>query len=571
MNDVSSSKTLANKCEVLRSLLTLPDSICHRETSDAFQAMDLQFARMLLGGGRPLGQHDSFKESRQIYEDVLLKSEEGRRLCLAAEVDRLQQVAQSHGDIEQAGPFGIGEMVFPVIVRGHVVHLVESGPYRTTPLSPKELEEIAFLGGVPIATAQAAAAALPILNEGALDSLCDALRQARDTAASALHEHIRAGELNASYLQAERLNSLGTLAEGMAHHFNNLMTVVLGYSSLLLDQDEQDEDRTEMLRKIAETAQRGRRFTEEVLGMAAKLGDEKVQAISVHDRVTGVLGLLGGNLGRNCTIESRLEAEHDLVAGPPGVLHQVIFNLISNGLQSMPHGGTLTIATRTMPKETGEPERIHLHIHDSGDTPVSRTSKRSHARQTILEQDLGPKLASVLGMIAHLDGSLKVTADAQSGTSVDIHLPVCTDPDDLPVTREVRKRLAPSRIWVVDDDPVVRDMCSRVLSEEGHEVAVVENGDDLRKRMLNDDTEKPELLIYDFSMPDVPGRELVAWLREDQNNRIPIVLISGFQVDHPEIKASLKFRKTFLLNKPFTFRDMADQVTVALGETLIGE
>lgn len=565
MNTSVSVKDLQAKRDVLRAMLTLPDSICQRETAELFRGLNLQYARLLLGAG------DAFQEARQIYDDVLKKSADGRRLCLAAEVDRLQQVAEKQADLDHTGPFGIHELIFPVALQNRVVHLIESGPFLTAALSDKEIEEIAFLGGVPADCARQAVRALPVLNGPALEAFRQSLRRLRDAAANALGENMRAGELNASYLKAERLNALGSLAEGMAHHFNNLMTVVLGYASLLLDRDAQDEDDADMLKKIAETAQRGRRFTEEVLGMAAQMGDEAVQAVSIHDRVTGVLGLLQNQIGRAYSIETSLDADHDLVVGPPGTLHQVIFNLISNGLQSMPDGGTLTISTRTLARETGEPERIHLHVHDSGDRAIQRSHSRDDARQTILEEDLGPKLASVLGMIASLDGSLKVTSDANHGTAVDILLPVCTDPADVPETREVRKRLAPSRIWVVDDDPVVRDMCSRVLSEEGHDVAVVENGDDLRKRMTKKNGDRPELLIYDFSMPDVPGRELVAWLREQQKDRTPVLLISGFQPDHPDIKASLKFRKTFLLNKPFTFRDMADQVTVALGETLIGE
>jgi CheY-like chemotaxis protein len=326
-----------------------------------------------------------------------------------------------------------------------------------------------------------------------------------------------------------------------------------------------------MLRKISETAQRGRRFTQEVLGMAAQVGEEDVKAVSLHERINGVLALLQNQLGRGYTVATELNAEHDLVLGPPGILHQAVFNLLSNGIQSMPNGGTLTVETTTLPKETGEPERIHLHIHDTGDRPLNRKNPVDPSRRTIMEQDLGPKLASVLGMIARLDGSLKVASDPDAGTAVDLLLPICLDPDaDMPV-REVRRRLAPSRIWVVDDDPVVRDMCSRVLSEEGHTVAVVDTGDDLRKRLEGSADEPPELLIYDFSMPDVPGRELVSWLRDEQQSRTPVLLVSGFHPDHPDIQASLKFRKTFLLNKPFTFRDMADQVTVALGETLIGE
>ena len=79
----------------------------------------------------------------------------------------------------------------------------------------------------------------------------------------------------------------------------------------------------------------------------------------------------------------------------------------------------------------------------------------------------------------------------------------------------------------------------------------------------------PDLLIYDFSMPDVDGVEMCTWLRQ-KSHRLPVILISGFGADHPDLKRVLQMRKVFLLQKPFSFRDMSDLVTIAMGETLVG-
>ena len=109
----------------------------------------------------------------------------------------------------------------------------------------------------------------------------------------------------------------------------------------------------------------------------------------------------------------------------------------------------------------------------------------------------------------------------------------------------------------------------RVLAEDGHTVEQVGTGEELLKKLAVA-PHKPDLIVYDFSMPDLDGFEICTRLRKDAV-RTPVLLLSGFKVDQPEVRETLKLRKTFFLQKPFSFRDMSDMVTVALGETLIEE
>jgi len=258
------------------------------------------------------------------------------------------------------------------------------------------------------------------------------------------------------------------------------------------------------------------------------------------------------------------------VVAPQGIIHHIAFNAIANAIDSMPNGGRLLIKSENITTEERGARRdfVRLTVTDSGLFPL-RKGKSQTAEDTSAEERLAPKLASLLGQVASLDGTVTVKSEKDQSTTLEITLPAATAADESAPQKRIRRRLAPSRIWVADDDAVMREMCQRVLTEEQHEVEEVTTGHEFMSRFENEE-ERPELLIYDFSMPDVTGLEVCRWLRE-KGHRLPVILVSGFTPDHPEIKKTLKLRKTFLLQKPFSFRDMSDLVTIALGETLIEE
>jgi len=419
-------------------------------------------------------------------------------------------------------------------------------------------------------TVREAVALLPIYTPEQVDDLRQTNSRLRDTVKLAFREHIRLMEMTAQQLQNERLNALGSLAEGMAHHFNNLLSIILGYSSMLLDRAEMKSDTTMAITKVTEAAQRGRRFTEEILALSDTFADEEPTVTSVHERIQGALTLMQSRMKSGIQLTSQLDADNDRVVAPQGIIHHITFNALANAIDSMPNGGKLLIRTENLDLEERGTVRRHfrLTVTDSGLFPLKK-GKALTADDTSAEERLAPKLAHLLGQVASLDGTVTMKSEKDQSTTLEVTLPTATAADEAAPQKRIRRRLAPSRIWIADDDPVMREMCQRVLTEEQHDVEEITSGNEFMSRFQNEE-ESPELLIYDFGMPDVTGLEICRWLREN-NHRVPVILISGFTPDHPEIKKALKLRKTFLLQKPFSFRDMSDLVTIALGETLIEE
>ncbi len=570
MKNTASFNDLEREHKILVHSMRLPDSILGGHAGSEWKHLDLAFARELIGSGQPWGTEDVFDPRNRIVTDVFLGSEDGRRLYYASENDMLRQIKESGVDQEHKGPFDVRESIFPVRVRGQVIHLVRTGKYRTAPFSEKDLNELAFLCGVSLKTVREAVACLPVYTPEQVDYLRETNARLRDSIKLAFREHIRLAEMTAQQLQQERLSSLGTLAEGMAHHFSNLLSIILGYSSLLLDRAEIDKEDAQTISKITEAAQRGRRFTEEVMALSGALSDEEPSVCSLHERLQGVLTLMQRKLKAGIELVNELNAENDRIVAPPGIIHHIAFNAVTSAIDSMPGGGILTLRTANVEEREGDQMRslLRITVTDTGFMPL-RAGVPQSPSDTSSGERLAPKMAGLLGLVASLDGFATVQTEKDQTTVLEITLPTATAAEMESPSPRVRRRLAPSRIWVADDDPVIREMCRRVLVEDEHDVEEVASGNEFMSQFAACET-APELLIYDFGMPDVTGHEIARWLR-DNGHRIPVILVTGYSADHPEVKKTLKLRKTFLLQKPFSFRDMSDLVTIALGETLIEE
>lgn len=569
MKNNSMLKQLEVEHKQLVHAMRLPDSILNVESRHAYKHFDLGFARELIGADQPWGSEDAFDPKNRIVVDVFLASDEGKQLYLASENDLLRKVKETAADQEHKGPFDIRESIFPVRVRGQVIHLIRTGKYRTAPFNEKDLKELAFICNAPMKAVREAVAQLPIYTPEQVDDLKRVHARLRDSIKLALREHIRTMELTALQLQQERLSSLGSLAEGMAHHFSNLLSIILGYSSLLFDRPEVRKGNEESILKITEAAQRGRRFTEEILALSESFADEEPAASSLHERLNGALTLMQSRIKAGIKLTTHFDAANDKVIAPPGIIHHIAFNAIANAIDSMPNGGRLEIRTENLNLKGDAGEHTHLRVTVIDSGSGSHRGLIPGAADTGADGSVAPKVSSLLGLVASLDGTATTRTEKDLSTVLEITLPAATADEMAAPPKRIRRRLAPSRIWVADDDPVVREMCRRVLTEEAHEVMEVASGQEFTERFMAG-KETPELLIYDFGMPDITGLEVCRWLR-DNNHRTPVILISGFSSDHPEIKKALKMRKTFLLQKPFSFRDMSDLVTIALGETLIEE
>jgi CheY-like chemotaxis protein len=540
----------------LQNDLTLPGSASRYDAPESIRAMDTTLVSQLFPA--------SASPAPSALEALLAGSPEARQLFLASEVAALRKAREEGADQVHPGPFDVLEAIFPVRVRGCVLHAFRSGPFRRHPFSGDEIADLAALSRIPAQKAASLAAHIPVYGEAQEKSVIDLHRRIRDLSAALLEEHARACALARSQSRDEYMSALGCMAEGMATHLSNILSIILGYSSLVVDREQLDIESAEALRKVTEAAQKGRRFTEEMLQLAGDTEEER-SLCSLHERIRGVISLLAPRLSQRVKIETRLEAGRDGVMAPPGVVHHIVLNLLSTAVEGAAAGSVVTVATSNTPPEGTPPGPEMLRISVT-ERPPSGAGAGAHVMKAAGGSS---RLVNLHGYVGRLDGSVKIDAEAGAPPRLEVFLPAMPAESAPSAQKQYRRRLAASRIWVVDDDKVVREMCRRVLAEEGHAVEEIESCGQLNEK-LRAGEQRPDLLIYDFTMPDEDGLELSNRLREE-GIRTPIVLLSGFSPDQPGIKKALALRKTFYLQKPFTFRDISDMVSVALGETLVGD
>jgi len=370
--------------------------------------------------------------------------------------------------------------------------------------------------------------------------------------------------------QLEQMHSLGALSSGVAHHFNNLLSVILGYASFILNREDHSEDTAKALQKICEAAQEGRRMTDDLLAFGGD--EEQSRSCYVHDIIKSVLTLLQSQTSSHVEVSCQFEAHNDQVFAPPGSIHQIIFNLLTNAIDSMPDEGTLTVATANTVMDGDNGSQTYLRLQVSDSSGITPEGIEASADDTSIDDDfqprdyLGLRLSSISGIVGQLDGVMVISSEPESLTTVTALLPIATGPVHVAPRGKEAAGPAPGVIWVVDDDERFCEMCTQVFTQEGHEVNTMDGGRAFQQQWQK--TAPPDLIIMDFSMPEFTGLELCEWLSE-QGAEIPVILVSGLSSDHPDIRKALAMKRVFFLEKPFSFREITDVISMAMGETLI--
>ena len=293
-------RELAAVKEHLLQSLRLFDLAASAHAPDFLKRIDLPAMKELLGEtDLPRGEEGLLYPDSGKLLAAIRKSEEGQKLLLSSDVDLLKQVSETGKDQVHKGPLGFFEAVFPVKVRGQVVHCLWSGKFREQPFASEEITEVARLAGVSRAEAEELAKAVPVLSKKQVDRAMAFCGRFRGALEQAMTHQLHSAELTQQLVQSERTHSVGTLSGGVAHHFNNLLSVILGYSSFVLNREQVSDEAADALHKIAEAAQRGRRLTEEILAFLGSEVEEEAPC-DVHETVNNVLSLLESKTGTQC-------------------------------------------------------------------------------------------------------------------------------------------------------------------------------------------------------------------------------------------------------------------------------
>ncbi len=350
-------------------------------------------------------------------------------------------------------------------------------------------------------------------------------------------------ELEKKLQAIQKLESIGTLAGGIAHNFNNLLMGIQGNLSLALLELEPDNPVIKKLRTIETLVFSGSKLTSQLLGYA-RGGRYSLQEVNLHSLIMEVAGTLGATR-KDIMIEYDLSSELDSIEADQGQMEQMLFNLLINAADAMPEGGRIVLKTTNIAAGSKESRflspgnnHIRLDVTDTGAGMDEDTCKRIFEpffTTKEMGRGTGLGLASVYGIVKGHRGHIEVDSTPGRGTTFSIFLPVlekrhpATEKRPAPRPEETFRPVAGCCrpvVMVVDDEKTVLDVMAEIIQDLGYRVMTADSG---RRAiaLFKEHMDKIKLVILDLVMPQISGEDVFHALRE-MNPDIKIVLASGY-------------------------------------------
>jgi two-component system cell cycle sensor histidine kinase/response regulator CckA len=386
-------------------------------------------------------------------------------------------------------------------------------------------------------------------------------------------------ELEAQFVQSQKMQAIGQLAGGVAHDFNNLLTAIIGFCDLLLLRHKPGDPSFADIMQIKQNSNRAANLVRQLLAFSRQQTlQPKVQ--DVTDILTELSHLLRRLIGANIDLDLVHGQELGLVKVDEGQMEQVMINLAVNARDAIGGSGALKIETENfsnkMPKELVSEELpaghwVAIKVSDTGcGIPKENLARIFEPFFTTKEvgHGTGLGLATVYGIIRQTGGYLDVQSTVGEGTSFFIYLPRVSEAEaeeaeeeNVPEEDDNTKDLTGTeRILLVEDEDAVRMFSQRALGNKGYEVLTAESGESALEVIRRLENKHLDLLVTDVVMPNMDGPTLAQRVRQDNPN-LKIIFISGYTED--KLKDYMG-PNTWFLPKPFTLKQLAAKVKDAL-------
>ncbi len=372
-------------------------------------------------------------------------------------------------------------------------------------------------------------------------------------------------------MRQERLAAVGQMAAGVAHEFNNILTVIQGHAALLLDNPSLDKDSIQSLTQITSGVERTAKLIRQMLAFSRKQVMQR-EVLDLNHIATNVTDMLGPLLGESIVVRLDLSPSPLIVLADTTMIEQIVVNLAVNGRDAMPHGGELTISTRkvnlTEADVRAKAERragqfARLSVTDTGcgmDAAVIDHLFEPFFTTKEVGKGVGLGLATVYGMVKQHQGWIEVESQPGKGACFHITLPFTGKRAEDPAGRGPLSSVQGGKeiILVVEDEIALRELVREIL--EGHGYHVLEAGSGVEAlRLWEAQDHKVDLLLSDIVMPEgMSGRELAEHLQK-ADPCLPVILTSGYSQDMIERETVLDNRIKFF-SKPYHPAQLAQAV-----------
>ena len=377
--------------------------------------------------------------------------------------------------------------------------------------------------------------------------------------------------LEASLFQAQKMESIGRLAGGVAHDFNNMLTVILGFAELALAKVREPEVVQLHLTEIVKAAERSRQITQQLLGFSRQqlIAPKPVDLNAILEDLRNPLARL---IGEDVRLSFHPDPKLWKALLDPSQINQILLNLAINAREAMPKGGELTIETanaqvtqeytRTQANITAGPY-VMIVVSDNG-CGMTRDTQRHLFEPffTTKEKGTGLGLATVYGIVKQNGGFVNVYSEVDKGTTFRIYFPSVAGESESPELPPAPAKTGAGSVLLVEDDELVRGVTTAALQSLGYTPLVATSAQEALD-LCTQPGAAIRLILTDVVMPGMNGAELrdrVNAIRPD----IKVLFMSGYTsnviVTHGVLKKGIHF-----IQKPFSIEELGRKIAEILG------
>lgn len=376
--------------------------------------------------------------------------------------------------------------------------------------------------------------------------------------------------------QAQKMEAIGRLAGGLAHDFNNIMTVIQAYAHFLRAKVRTDEPLREDIDEICKAAERAEHLTRQLLAFSRKSMVE-LRQLNLNHLVLDMKNMLGRILGEEVDLEVSDAPSLWPVRADLGQMEQVLTNLVVNARDAMPRGGKLTIETANVDiagetdsaRSDGSPgQYVVLRVTDTGEGMPPEVQERVFEPFFTTKKPgrgTGLGLATVYGIVKQAGGFITLDSEVGKGTRIQVHLPRLRGPS-------ARQSSSPSKppdallgggrvVLLVEDEPALRRAVCRMLEQLGFEVVEAGNGREALEK-VRQATKPFDLILTDVVMPVMNGKELIDEVHAI-HPKLPVVYMSGYTED-AIVEHGVLAPDTVFLAKPFSVDELVAKLRQVL-------
>jgi two-component system cell cycle sensor histidine kinase/response regulator CckA len=410
--------------------------------------------------------------------------------------------------------------------------------------------------------------------KGSLARLAPAVKRAMEE----VHARLERQRLEERFIEAQKMEVIGRLAGGVAHDFNNILAVIMGYNEVMLSEVEAKSELYNCAVEIRNAAERAAGLTKQLLVFSRKQTVQPV-ILDLEDSVQKLKSMLGQLVGANIEMTITGENSGGYISADNGYIGQVLMNLVVNARDAMPYGGNLTIETDNVTLDEDYVEAhpgekpgdfVRLRVSDTGTGMTDNV--KTHLFEAFFTtkpvgKGTGLGLATCQSIVRQCGGHIDVSSKLGHGTSFDVYFPRVSKPgvDSSAGLNQVgAAKGGTETLLIVEDEASLRNLARAVLEKRGYKVLLASDGLDGLRVMREHQGAPISLVITDVIMPGMNGKVMADKLIADYPS-LKILFTSGYTDDAMAPEGVLD-SEVHLLLKPHTPATLARKVRELLDE-----